>query len=927
MGGINTLSGLNNVSIDTRPGIAPTAPNANNPVQQPQGNNILQDDVQPAGVDVANVVKQLDVLLLGAANKSVAASAETKLKAIEDALIDSNVIDAEEYSKLENLAKDATEKLKALDNFSGREIAKALMEKSGDLVWSKGFFGGMKPVTLAVKAAVEAQEALSEALGKLNESLATNDHVDADLQDAFTELQFQCDRRATEIYSVVVRMHDLALRDAVNRIGADPQAEAFLNAKFKELMPREAVMMHGTAEAFKTMKKSFAGQMDPIVKMLAAFATDGAKTLSVEEVSTLDANMATLKNVLENVRKNGLEITHPVTKKEDDIIQIDDKKDVEYTVTRTEVDKTLLDEMEKILADVEEQVNGAKDESVRRARAEFPREVRNALDFDRLPNGSDLMRSGGDHNHVLTSFKSATNRLVKLLEDFASGSKQMADFDREFALCIARFPSAQAVSTAMQEVRFPAATANSFLKSINGFGIIAAQFKEMMAVGERLRGNAADSAVVAEDVRRIMLGETRLSAYVEAKSRGFERKDVNGETDETNIRSTQKLGSGLAGTTYLVTTHSGEEFVFKPELDGRLGLNRLAIGTGNAYKKEQTAANLILATQDTAKAFGCEDIIVKSSVGVYEGQFGVFMEKAKGFTGEMFLQRNTDGNGGIAATNLKTLIPNAAEREVIKGKIAKKLNQLMWLDLITGQGDRHWANYFICIDPESHEVTLKAIDNDASFNEYRIGMQKYVLSGEKAELFQEKLENICARLHSNVWQDELIERINQDPGIEVDEDTETITVDLSKAMSPELDMAINGVLGTKSTALPEEIDKDFYDNLIAMETNPDKRREFLDSIAPRISHEALVATEKRLDDAIAYAKKLANQDPPKVYGDNEWQNPDNLAAMTQMKSELTINRTNGTSKTFKMNNPDVKEYLETSTPSFYTRESFDRLFD
>ena len=70
--------------------------------------------------------------------------------------------------------------------------------------------------------------------------------MSAALQEAFTELQFQCDRRASEIDSVVYRMHDLAQKDAARGAAADPRNRALLDATFKELMPREAILMHGT---------------------------------------------------------------------------------------------------------------------------------------------------------------------------------------------------------------------------------------------------------------------------------------------------------------------------------------------------------------------------------------------------------------------------------------------------------------------------------------------------------------------------------------------------------------------------------------------------------------------------------------------------------------------------------------------------------
>ena len=547
------------------------------------------------------------------------------------------------------------------------------MTKSGDLVWRKGFFGGMKPVTVAVKAAVEAQEALSAELAKLNDRLAQSDDVDAKLQEEFTELQFQCDRRATEIFSIVVRMHDLAQQDAVSGV-IDPQVTEYLDATFKELMPREAILMHGTAEALETMRAKFTDQMQPLAEKLEAFAADGSKTLSVQEVAELDAAMASMKNTLTHVRGNGIEIG----------------------TGRTEVDKSLLDAMEKVIGEAKGQIDGAKEESVMRARRAFHRDVLQTLDLYRLPDGRNLMDGGGKDNHVLKKFVTATENLANLLEQFETGARPMGQFDRAFLKCAVKFPASDTLYDAMVEAHFDEKVADNFIKAIGGMDISAAQFKELMRTGEALKANAADSSLVAEDVRKIMLGEERLSVYVEAKSRGFQRGDVDPNADETNIASGRRLGSGIASTTYLLTTKSGGELVFKPELDGRLGLNRLNLGIAGKYLEEQTTANLNLATQDAAKAFGCEDIVVKYSVGVHDGQFGTFMEKAKGYSGEQFMNKYDGGNSGIAPSELKDRIPDIVERQRIQAQIAQKLNRLMWLDVITGQRGRR-ANRIVAL--------------------------------------------------------------------------------------------------------------------------------------------------------------------------------------------------------------------------------------
>ena len=185
MSGINSISGLNKVNVDFRPTIEPDVPktaNANKP--QPVEVINLDDEQQPPVRNEAkNVVKDLDVLLLNAAGRSVAMDTAKNVNAIGRDLVNTGIISEKDMAKLESLAKDAAAKLKALDKFSGREIAKALMvdKKSayGDLVWGKGFFG-LNSTAKAVKAAVEAQEKLSEELAKFNDRLAGSKDVTCD---------------------------------------------------------------------------------------------------------------------------------------------------------------------------------------------------------------------------------------------------------------------------------------------------------------------------------------------------------------------------------------------------------------------------------------------------------------------------------------------------------------------------------------------------------------------------------------------------------------------------------------------------------------------------------------------------------------------------------------------------------------------------
>ena len=916
MSGINSLSGLNKVNVDFRPTIEPDVPKTAN-ANQPQSVEVINlDDEQrpPARNAAKTVVRELDVLLLNAAGRSVATDTVKDVNAVGKELVNTGVISEKDLAKLENLAKDAADKLKALDKFSGREIAKALMaDKAGDLVWKKGLLG-LNATAKAVKAAVEAQEKLSEELGKLNDRLAGSKDVTAEMQDAFTELQFQCDRRATEIYSVAVRMHDLVQKDVVNGADADPQVAAYLDATFKELMPREAILMHGTAEAIEKMKDL----MGPLVAKLASFAADGGKELGAEELATIRADMATMKNAIENVRRNGLEINDGHAAANGDPIA--------EKGGRTEVDHSILDAMEKVLSEAANKLGDVKRNSAVKAREAFLQEVFASLYPEGAPGGVKAMTGNAVTNPAMHILRQARKELIDTLFKFASGEVNMSRFDATIKPIIAKFEAEELsnLEKVLQSLGFDASVSRQTVKTVDGIRLVMAQFKELMASTKRLMKDDADMGIATGDVRRILLGEKSLSSLVEAKARGFKPGDVSPAADESNIVDSKTLGSGAAGTTYLLTTKSGEHLVFKPELESRLGLGELSLGMCGAYLDSQKTANLNLATQDTAKAFGCEDVVVKYSVGSHDGKFGIFMEKAKGVAGEYFTTKGADGGGGIPPAELYSKITDPAEQTKIKGAVAQQLNKLMWLDLITGQGDRHWGNYFIHIDKTTHEVTVKGIDNDASFSATRIGLLKFALDKDKADLYEAQLKDVCQKIHGKKWQTEYDKRVKNDPAIVRNGDT--LTIDLAKAKSHEVRMAIIHTLGLQSIALPEEIDKEFYDKLMEMDEDPAKKQAYLDSIASRISPDALKVTEARLNEAIAHAKTLNKKG--KVYRQPQWQNEDNLKGMTNFKANVTITKSDGS--TIKPDGNDiecVRDYNERKCPSFFKREFHHRMFE
>ena len=946
MGGLNSLGGLNNVNVDFRPTVELNAPEKDGTaLQQPVVPVVPENAPQPPKAEAKSVVRQLDVLLMNAAGKSVGADIANNVKTVGGSLVEKGVLTQTEVDSLNELAKDAAQKLRALDKFSGKEFAQAMTwqteqidadgDNSGTGQESIGVldYDGESEVGQAVQAAIDAQLALSEKLGEFNDRLAQSDKIDDVLQDQFTELQFQCDRRATEIDSVVARMYDLAQKNVAEGRVADPKIQALLDAKFMELLPREAIMMHGTAEAFEAISRTLGDKLRPLAEKLDAFKADGSKILTKDEIASLQTAVRQMSNAVANVRKNGIDVRtlksgeiHDGVDNRTDMLGDDRKK----ITVRTEVDKSLLDEMEKILVDVEGQIGDVKKTSVDRTVDAFIKEVRASLYPEEAPGAAKVNVDSSD----LVGFTEARKDLMAALDGFAKGEITQEQFNATVNGCIKKIYADNDLKVHLQGAGFDENAVKDLFKAMRGLCIVREQFKELLNSAKRQK-DAPDLGLAQSDVRRIMLGETGLSNVVEAKVHGFRPGDVDPAAEAQNIVGSRPFGSGNAGKTYLLTTKTGAELVFKPELDSRTGLDMLTIGKGNAYKTAQKTVNLNLATQDTAKAFGCEDLVVKYSVGSHDGQFGVFMEKAKGFTGEDFHRKKKTEGDGFAPAGLKDIITDEKTQAKIQGQLAQKLNKLMWLDLITGQGDRHWNNYFVHIDKKTYEVTVKAIDNDASFTARQVGLQKYALDKTLTDRFFKELEEECDKLHGDGDKDddkkEYSRRVSVDPAI-MRHDDGTVTVDLAQAKSLEVKMALNQILGVQSIAIPEEIDKEFYDKLMEMDADPDKKKTFLDTIKPRISDAALKATEMRLNEAIEYAKKLDNS---KVFGNDDWKVKERLSKIPWIKSKVGIVNSDGKTVEVdrKMGEDENKKgnfvgkYLTNSCPSYYKRDYLHKMFN
>ena len=313
--------------------------------------------------------------------------------------------------------------------------------------------------------------------------------------------------------------------------------------------------------------------------------------------------------------------------------------------------------------------------------------------------------------------------------------------------------------------------------------------------------------------------------------------------------SSKTLGSGGANTVSLVKYEDGQEFVFKPEAAGRQGIESLLLSKD--YKPHQQMAELNIATQKTADVLGLGDIMTKTSVGTHKGLYGIFMEKAPGAEAGKFASGKAKAEPGtLTAAQIQNL-PDDAYAKVI-GDMIRKTNRIEWLDMITGQGDRHNKNYMIEVG-EDLTVTVKCIDNDECFPAYRTGLRTFVLEEGHARKFVRTVDEIILQ-YPPQYQAEIRQRLESDPGYKRLPDNKVI-IDATKFENQELIWALKKSVGLHGAALPDFLDEDLYAHLMALKEG-EARDIWITDIRARLPKEAADSAVNRLDEAIAHAESL-----------------------------------------------------------------------
>ena len=878
-------------------------------VQGDAGATGAQQELAAAG----EMAAKLDVLLMKAAQASTKSLDGKTVKSTLQKLVNDGALDKNSLRLLEKTANAAAKTLKALDKFTGSQLAASFNQD--------GIIDPNTKTGKALLAAIKAQQDLSDLFSQLGKSLgAMSRHeaemkganpgfkgVDPKLLDAVFDMQLLCDRRGTEINHLARQMRDFALYQTAEGNIPDPGIAAILKAKVNELLPRQALAMHGTTDALSTVSKEVAGKLRPVAEKIDAFRNNPSASLDSNAYKALQSDIATMKAALQDIRTNGIEVGKGRMMVAKDIVkaleeEVGKAEDMFKSAKRAVLEKVFDNYMTTMkslfYADESEEIHQASDDPKQEEMLILRNEVVNDME-EAAKLVLDAMDKADAPNEK-TGDKSADALGPKELEDKINGiiKKAISLTRKANEVELSPSPSRQNYNAMVSRLRGASSAVVGFFKAASN-----------VYKGDREFFTGAEAMGVFN-------GTISVSSIVEARARGLEDSDVNPANEDANITGERKLGQGAAGSVYELTRSDGVKVVFKGETESRTGLADIAAGGGHSYDLGQETVNLNIAAKNAAKALGMGDLIVDYSVGTHKGVFGFYMEKAKGMPACSFVhgKSSKSPDAGMSAADLKRL--PSSDRQTVKAGIMRELNRLQWLDLVTGQADRPWDNYFIHVDRETLKVTVNGIDNDAGYSQYRTGAMKFEFDAEKSKDVRILLNKLAQKIDSRNAKAEY-ERLLKDPGITVGEKG-LITIDATKIANKAMAKVLSAVMGMQTLAIPDKIDRETYQTLVDLKGGP-KRDAYLASIKPRLSKASYKAAVQRLDDVIAHAEALASKGG--IVEPDGWANVE-----MEPKGTGKVNVTSLAGREVKLGGEIAKETNERYCPSFFARDGIDKLF-
>ena len=840
-------------------------------------------DAQPStGATVRSLMGRLQGLMSYAGEKSVTSVSADELKSV---LADTN-LGSRKLKALDNIARQTADAFVRLDRLDPADIGAAyragLSDASLAALKKDPAKKSVYQAAVILKDAINTQANLSESLRIVLRGVELND----DQYGAIMDMRLMCDRRIAEINSLGLELSTMDAQGA--RIAAGRRTTT-------QMLGAKTVEMHGNVDVFEALKGTpeEPSAADRLAGMLESFK-DRKTVLTKQEFTELSRTVQELNFDLLRFEHSGAVAPNGV------------KMDKAVLAAARGVLGELLSKLEPPL------MRGKSDIIAVAAVKDFARRIYSLGDSPLLSDKAiAVYRDAGLKNLVATmerykQAREAAEAVIadsldhKALETLLKCTQELHDYTGENGYLysgtsddfgtIARRGVA-ILDAASQESKdaFSPAELEAFTRALAGKkGVFNSALEKMKMLGahepvplvehiadiSQKAGRLANGkTMTGEAVHAIVSGRTSFGTTVELLAHGLGPNDAPPPgIDDAHLVSSTPLDKGGVNSVDRVVYKGADDvervFVFKPETSARDGFVKAGAAEG-LYAASQQAVMLNLATQDVADAIGAGDVTVRSFCGMCKGEYGTFMDEAKGNSPGKFQEDNVKPDG-FSKASLQSLVGKVragdseaiAKSRTLISTFAQKANRLAWLDIITGQIDRHSGNYYISVDKQTGAVDLKAIDNDLAFSGHCFGLNKFHSTPKHARTFEGWLDSIHTRFYPGLSkaQFEAAYGIDTEHGVTRNPDG-TMTFDLSKFASPLLFAGIDRI-EWNCVPVPDEIDEDMYNSLMALDKQADgtpsqSRIEFEKQLRPRLDKAAFDAAMARLDEAIAAAKDIA----------------------------------------------------------------------
>ena len=828
----------------------------------------------PAGTTINRLMSKLGIFMSRAGQKVIESVDADQLKKT----LRFSSVPRDQRKILDTFARQAAAALADLEKFKPSEIGAAYRALLGQAPMANDGTQSVYKATVAIKTAIDAQANLSESL----RIVLRNTDLKESRYNALTEMRLVCDKRLSEIN---------ALAAELSKMSADEADEAAGGRSVLQMLGSITVGMHGNEGMFEELGGTD-GQPSATAHLANKLESFKNRTtaLTDSEYRDLAATIHDAKADFESLERK---IAEGTVKNIDTAVLI---------AARGALDEILsdLDSTGKLAY---EAINDYADRAslIGDATLFGNKALGIYRDSGRLPNIVNLMQMGQDLSEkakvvianprdasaqeaLLTAYKSFSSYLGqgtilgavrKELSFLASNFDAILEGASEESKAVLSDSEGTALRSALAGL--DANRQGEIIEKMFDLSRYKGAFIDHIIDSAKRAESLSFGAHTGEAVRAIVEGRTPFGTMVELFAHGLGPGDIQPQgIDDAHFVSKEFLDAGGLNSVYKVTyrseTGDDKTFVFKSEFAARESLFKSNAISTDYYAASQQMITLNLATQDTADALGIGNMTVRTFGGKCDGEYGMFMEFAPGQSAKAFQSGNTgpDAFSKEALGNLTGQVRSGDPAATAKARnlvatFAQSANRLEWLDLITGQVDRHGGNYFVHVDSQTGAVELKAIDNDLSFANYRTGLLKFELNSMHGGRFSTLLRSFRTKLYPGVSEADFNAafKLDRDHGIDIHPDS-SVTVDFGK-LGSQLPLIALTPLSIHSAPIPDEIDQDVFDHLMALDKQADgqptpTRAAYLDRLATRMDKASFDAAVSRLDEAIALAKKLKEND-------------------------------------------------------------------